>query len=835
MYDIYLKNYYENGSLVKTEKRLYSIPIKEEDIDYVLTDPSVSCSVGKTGSFEFTIYPNHPYYHAIAQMRTIMRVEYDGDTIFRGRILTVDNTLTGAKKIHCEGDMAFLLDSYQMSSKKEDRPSITINAYITKVLNEHNRQMSESGETDKCIYPGYVPGNYPSSFTNDQKVDNKSDKFGSNSSEQSMNALESLTKEFGGFFRTRYNKTDNKVYLDWCRNWFRRDLNNSQPIAITQNIIDAQSNSEVENIFTALIPVGKKEGKDIFINGYKTNIHGDNNRILVPQITNVYTAEQLDTGYVNESIFEKAVEQYGIIYKVQSFSNADTQAKLWSYACDWIRHNYVGGITNYDLTAVDMHHIDGTVEKYLVGDCVKLRLPPDLTELDEYIDDNVQDRSAIVHRTILTIKYNLHNPEKNSYSCGIASDILNLEYGVASTSKSKGGGKGGASSKGGGNDNNIKTIGGDSAWTEKQLNNYAWKYVIDNDKNKVLYDQLMAEDPSGHKAAAAHKASHESLVQDIRMTETQEDGSIQEKASAWITTMKLDADLAIIKFFTPMMYLIEGQEAGDRNVQLQAAKTMEINGYDQYISMKNLSTYHKSTVPDVTVNVPGVDVIENVTEIVDDTFDAFGLVSKAGGAFMSFLGGSKDDNKVTSTTNGETGVFGIMKNILGNDGSGDESKGTIVEDGTGNNGKGTVSIGRGGNKQWLIQMNKPLQYKDEDGTTHTVPDGIIDANDFATIKSGLKSIPSFVTQIGVFDTLIANNIAAINLKADKADFNSLSAKVANIEKITSGAVVATRLHVNNMDIDGTLRLKAMSWGNNNTVRLVPFSSLGMATYVLAVQ
>ena len=118
MYDIFIKNFYENGVLVTGERRLYSIPISQEDREYVLTDPMVTCTAGKTGSFEFTIYPNHPYYHAIAQMRSIMRVKYDGDTIFRGRILTVDNSLKGAKKIHCEGDMAFLLDSYQMSSKK---------------------------------------------------------------------------------------------------------------------------------------------------------------------------------------------------------------------------------------------------------------------------------------------------------------------------------------------------------------------------------------------------------------------------------------------------------------------------------------------------------------------------------------------------------------------------------------------------------------------------------------------------------------------------------------------------------------------------------------------
>ena len=183
----------------------------------------------------------------------------------------------------------------------------------------------------------------------------------------------------------------------------------------------------------------------------------------------------------------KAVDQYGIIYKVQSFSNADTQEKLWTYACDWIRHNYVGGITNYDLTAVDMHHLNGVVQKYLVGDYVPLMLPPDLTELDEY--------GNVIYRTILSIKYNLHNPEKNSYTAGISSDILNREYGVSTSSKSKG--KGGAGAKGGGGGNNTKTIGGDSELTEEALERYAWRYVIYGEHNNDLYKELLASDPTG--------------------------------------------------------------------------------------------------------------------------------------------------------------------------------------------------------------------------------------------------------------------------------------------------------------------------------------------------
>lgn len=826
MYDIYIKNYYEDGVLIKDESRLYSIPISEEDYDYVLTDPTVSCELGKTGSFEFTLHPNHPYYHAIAQMRTIMRVEYDGYTIFRGRILTVDNTLAGAKKIHCEGDMAFLLDSFQMGIKEEDRPTISLSSYIVGILDNHNNQMSESGELDKCIYYGFCPGNYPSSFSEEQRVADRNDKFGSNSHEQSMNALEDLSKTYGGFFRTRYNPDDGRTYLDWCRHWFHKNLEESQPIAITQNVIDAQSNSEVDNIFTALIPVGKKEGEDIFINGYRTDIHGDNNRILVPQITRVYNASQLSNGYVTRELFEKAVDQYGIIYKVQSFPNADTQEKLWTYACEWIKDNYVGGITNYDLSAVDMHHVNGTVEKYIVGDCIQLTLPSDMTEHDEY----TSERSITINRTLLSVKYNLHNPDKNSYTAGISSDILNREYGTASTSKSKsggGGGGGGAGAKMGGAGNNQKKIGGDSEMTEQELEILANRYIISKKYNNALYQQLIDEDPTGARAEAAEKASHVALMQDMRGTETLTDGSKEERDYGVATTLALDAAKGVLTFFTPVVKILGSDEDGRKITEMTASKSLEIDGYRRYLEVKGLPTYEED--PTIQKISEGFDVISNAASVFIDPLNVFGFRSKKQGAEMTFTGGTKEDNKETASINGENGWLGIIKSVFGNDGSADESKATIVQDGTGT---GSETVGKK-NGQWLIQMNKPLQWEDDQGVIHTVDDGTIDAKDYAII-TGAKSIPSFTTKFAAIDTLYANTAKVGDLQVIQADITDLTGKVAKIDEIVASSIQSYFANISGLSVK-TLTVTNTSGFYIGNQRYVAksLSDLGAASRVLA--
>lgn len=796
MYEITIKNFYQNGVLNRNEQTLYHIPIQDGEKENVLTDPSVSRELGKTGTMEFTIHPNHPYYHAIAQMRTIMRVDYDGDTIFRGRVLTIDNTMSGAKRIHCEGDMAFLLDSIQMGTKKESRSTKTLNAYIQEVLNNHNAQMQESGENDKCIYPGYIPGAYPSGITSTQQIENKSDTFGSNSTEQSMNALESLTKEFGGFFRTRYSASEQKTYLDWCRNWFRYDTQNKQPIAITQNIIDANSNSEVDNIFTALIPIGSKEGEDVFITDYRTDIHGNNNRILVPQITQVFSESELSTGYMTKALYAKAVEQYGIIYKTQSFSNADTPDKLWTYACDWIKNNYVGGITSYDLSAIDMHHVDNMVAKYLDGDRVELSIPSDMTELDEYNSNNL---SNTVNRTLLSIKYDLHHPDKNSYTAGIPSDILNVEYGIKSTSKSKasGGGGKGAGGKGGGDNRDKLNEEQKRKAREKAQEALAWKLIWDETYNNRQYAKLK-EQAGGILVKPALQTSQVIVKQILSDPQIDTPKELCESVSLVLDgqNAKLQMGLSPIGRTIASAKKLSDVPLAYRNLLLQhqtyqkAVASMSINAGNKAMEI----TGKNSDIADSIVNKAislGLARAKNEDEastIINQAMNSATVFPKTVGKFGSN----------TDSSGNESGFMDLAKEGLTN----------LSMNAGGNGGKGTAEIGKK-NGEWLVQMNKPLQYT-VGGVTYTLPDGAIDSREISMLRNTAKPIASFSTQFAEIDTAILNRATIgqldaakariSDLEADTANIKSLISDYAQIKKIISGEAQTTKLWCNTLSV-----------------------------------
>jgi len=103
-------------------------------------NPSVELELNKTGSFQFTIYTDHPYYSLIQKLKSIITIYQDDYLLFRGRVLDDEVGWHNEKHIVCEGDMAFLLDSIL-------RPFAftgTVAEFLAYILPLHNAQVDES-------------------------------------------------------------------------------------------------------------------------------------------------------------------------------------------------------------------------------------------------------------------------------------------------------------------------------------------------------------------------------------------------------------------------------------------------------------------------------------------------------------------------------------------------------------------------------------------------------------------------------------------------------------------------------------------------------------------
>ena len=69
-------------------------------------NPSIELELNKTGSFDFTIYSDHPYYNLVQKLKSTVTVYQDDYPIFSGRVLDDEVGWHNEKHVVCEGDFA---------------------------------------------------------------------------------------------------------------------------------------------------------------------------------------------------------------------------------------------------------------------------------------------------------------------------------------------------------------------------------------------------------------------------------------------------------------------------------------------------------------------------------------------------------------------------------------------------------------------------------------------------------------------------------------------------------------------------------------------------------
>lgn len=78
-----------------------------------LFDAKANLELNKVGSFNFTVYPSHKHFSRLKKLKSMIYLYKNEKLIFRGRILNDTEGFYNEKKMVCESDLAFLLDSIQ--------------------------------------------------------------------------------------------------------------------------------------------------------------------------------------------------------------------------------------------------------------------------------------------------------------------------------------------------------------------------------------------------------------------------------------------------------------------------------------------------------------------------------------------------------------------------------------------------------------------------------------------------------------------------------------------------------------------------------------------------
>lgn len=382
------------------------------DPTYAIGNPILKLEVSKAGSLSFSILPTHPAYDSFRRMITYITVYQDEEIIFRGRVLDINDSTYMERNITCEGDLAFLNDSLQPpdknyvinedleASNESQRESLpvelqsempeetitvvqvpessdpvtrTVAQQFTTYIQIHNSQM----DAEKQLVVGNI--------TVTSK--NESVKWDSTSYRSTKSAIDSdLISSYGGYLQVRHE--NGHSYIDWLKN---PGSTSNQTLTLGVNIIDLQKQNKGNDIFTRLVPVGKD------------HITLDSQEALP---------------YIQD---DDLVDEYGAIYKTISYSSVDDKSKLESLAQDYMEDNCKEDPISLTIKAIDMNILDGNIETIHVGQRVNVVSEP---------------HGISVVLNVISIEYDIQNPENNTYEIGDPSETLTQKVESDSSSSS---------------------------------------------------------------------------------------------------------------------------------------------------------------------------------------------------------------------------------------------------------------------------------------------------------------------------------------------------------------------------------------------------------------
>lgn len=325
-----------------------------EEYSRIVLSPSETSEIGKADSLQFSLPSSNVYYFDITPYATKIVVMMDEQEVFRGRVLDITRDFDNIKTVTCESDMAYLLDSV---IKNEDYTGTTRD-FFRVVIEKHNASVREEykqfvvGEITIDNRELRVLGQSDKEKRDDGTLDMQQITINGTTNERktAYDYIESYIISYvGGYLRVR--RVNGKNVIDLLKDNFGHTA--SQMLEFGNNVIDISQEFKASELFTVLIPLG------------------DDN----------LTIESVNDGS-EELVDEAMVAKYGRIVKTNVFSNVRDPAKLLQNGQAYMqRHCKIP--KTITIKAVDLHHVDSTVEGFNVGDIVHVK--SEVHELDEDI------------------------------------------------------------------------------------------------------------------------------------------------------------------------------------------------------------------------------------------------------------------------------------------------------------------------------------------------------------------------------------------------------------------------------------------------------------------
>lgn len=352
--------------------------------DNKLISAVITKEINKSGSFVFSIYPDHFFYDNFVRHKTVITVYKLDKIIFRGRVLSDTGDYFNKKTITCEGELGFFNDSvirpYDYTGTPEE--------LLKQLVDVHNQQVDDF----KRFKIGTVTVVDPNDY-----IIRSNEAYDTTFKNLTAKLIES---QLGGYFYITHGEdgTDPIPTINYLA-----DLTNecTQSIEFGKNLRDYARVSKSEDFCTALLPLGATiETEDS---------EATNERVTIKDVNNG----------LDFIVNEKAVTDYGFILKTVEFSDITEARNLLRKAELYLIEASSESMT-LELKAVDLNLLDRNIESFNLGDLIRVTSQP----------HNI-DRRMLCNK----ISIDLLNPGNDeialgdtlkTYTQAMATDIKNL-------------------------------------------------------------------------------------------------------------------------------------------------------------------------------------------------------------------------------------------------------------------------------------------------------------------------------------------------------------------------------------------------------------------------
>ena len=306
--------------------------------DYKIGKGQITKEADKSGSFVFSVYPDHPYYSQFVRMKTVVTVYKSGRIVFRGRILDDTTDYWNAKTLTCEGELGFLQDSVARPFDFEGSPADLLARFIA----EHNSQ-HESRDEWKQFKVGTV-----TVVDENGQITRSAGGYGT-----MLDTMQSALPDsaLGGHFYITHGDdgTDPIPTLHYVADYPKTA---AQGIEFGVNLKDYTKKVSATDLATCIIPLGASNGSD----GERLTIEAKNG----------------GKDYIYD---QNAVAMYGWIVKVVTWDDVTLDNHLLTKGRAWLAAS-VNEHATIELNAIDLHLLDRSIESYNVCEYVHATSKP---------------------------------------------------------------------------------------------------------------------------------------------------------------------------------------------------------------------------------------------------------------------------------------------------------------------------------------------------------------------------------------------------------------------------------------------------------------------------